>query len=105
MEKDNLEKYIKAKKRVDNLKNYYAHIVMYLIANALLFVFKGRISNFFTDNGVEDQGFLNWMGWNMILIPVIWGAILLVAGVYLLKLKPGFFNKWEEGQMRKYMDE
>ena len=103
MDRDNLEKYIKAKKRVDNLKNFYAHIAVYLVMNILLIVFKGRILNFFTANGVEDQGFLNWMEWNMIFIPVIWGVILLVTGVYFLKLKPGFFRKWEERRMRKYM--
>ena len=105
MDRDNLEKYIKAKKRVDNLKNFYAHIAVYLVMNTLLFVFKGRILNFFTTNGVEDQGFLNWMEWNMILIPVIWGVVLLVTGVYFLKLKPGFFRKWEERKMQKYMEE
>lgn len=104
-DRDNLEKYIKAKRRVDNLKNFYAHIAVYLVMNTLLFVFKGRILNFITTNGVEDQGFLNWMEWNMIFIPVIWGVVLLVTGVYFLKLKPGFFRKWEERQMQKYMEE
>jgi hypothetical protein len=47
MDRDNLEKYIKAKKRVDNLKNFYAHIAVYLVMNILLFVVKGRILNFF----------------------------------------------------------
>ena len=105
MDRGNLEKYVNAKKRVDNLKNFYAHIAFYLVMSSLLFVFKGEILNFFTANGVEDQGFLKWMEWNMVLIPVIWGVILVVAGVYFLKLKPGFFRKWEERQMRKYMEE
>lgn len=105
MDKGNLERYIRAKKRVDTLKNFYAHIAVYLVMNVLLFVFKGRIMSFFIANGVEDQGFLNWMEWNMAFIPVVWGVVLLVAGIYFLKLKPGFIKKWEEKQLRKYTEE
>lgn len=105
MDRDNLERYIRAKKRVDTLKNFYAHIAVYLVMNVLLFVFKGRIVSFFVDKGVEDQGFLNWMEWNMVFIPIVWGVVLLVAGIYLLKLKPGFIEKWEEKQLRKYTEE
>lgn len=105
MDRDNLDIYIRAKKRVDTLKNFYAHIAVYLVMNVLLFVFKGRIVSFFVDKGVEDQGFLNWMEWNMVFIPIVWGVVLLVAGIYILKLKPGFIEKWEEKQLRKYTEE
>jgi len=107
MERDKhyFEKYMLAKKRVDNQKNFYAHIVVYLVMNVLLFFFKGKIINFFLDRGVSDQGFLNWMEWNIILIPVLWGIVLLVIGIYLFKLKPFIFKNWKEKQIQKYMEE
>ena len=107
MEMDNYdsEKYIQAKKWVDNLKNFYAHVAIYLLMNVLLFTFKENIMNFFKDQGVRGQEFLGWMEWNIIFIPIIWGVVLLVIGIYYFKLKPAFFRNWEERQIRKYMEE
>lgn len=99
------ENYIRAKRRVENLKNFYAHIGVYVVINVLLFSFKLNIMDFFIDQGVRDQGFLNWMEWNIIFIPIIWGIILLVIGIYYFKLKPEFYRNWEERQIRKYMEE
>ena len=99
------ENYVRAKKRVDNIKNFYAHLVIYLLMNILLFAFKGSILNFIKSKGVVDQGFLNWVEWNLIFIPILWGIVLAVTGLYFLKLKPRFFREWEERQIKKYMKE
>ncbi|NNG08931.1 MAG: Pr2TM family membrane protein, partial [Arenibacter sp.] len=34
-----------------------------------------------------------------------WGIVLLVTGLYFLKLKPRFFRDWEDRQIKKYMKE
>ncbi|MCK0190142.1 2TM domain-containing protein [Arenibacter sp. F20364] len=104
-DKGDIEKYIRAKKRVDNLKNFYAHIVIYVIMSLLLFLFKGRIIDFFVGKGVRDEGFLTWMDWNFVFIPIIWGVVLLVIGIYHFRFKSGFIKKWEARQLRKYMEE
>ena len=104
-EPKDFENYVRAKKSVDNIKNFYAHLVIYLFMNSLLLAFKGSILNFFRSKGVEDEGFLYWMEWNLIFIPILWGIVLLVTGLYFLKLKPRFFRDWEDRQIKKYMKE
>ncbi len=42
------EKYLRAKKRVENLKAFYIHLAVYLLVNVMLFVL----------NAVTDPG--NW---------------------------------------------
>ncbi|MCK0146979.1 2TM domain-containing protein [Arenibacter sp. F26102] len=98
------EKYIRAKRRVENLKNFYAHIAVYVVMNVLLFSFKVNIIDFFVEHGVNDQGFLNWVEWNIVFIPIIWGVVLLLIGLFYFKMKPVFFRNWEERQIRKYME-
>jgi hypothetical protein len=105
MDKEDIEKYIRAKKRVEHLKNFYAHVFVYVVMCLLLFLFGGKIVDFFLDKGVTDQGFLTWVEWNIVFIPIIWGVVLLVIGIYHFKLKTGFLKNWEARQMRKYMEE
>ena len=98
------EKYVKAKNRADNIKSFYAHIVFFVSINVLLFVFRGAIIDFFVSKGLTDDGFLNWLELNIIMVPIIWSVVLVFVGIYLLKLKPGFFKNWESRQIEKYMN-
>lgn len=107
------EKFVKAKKRVDSIKGFYKHLKIYIIANVLLLFVKLYVYDFFVIEGVEDQGFLNWLGWNIVLTPILWGIGVFCHGLYVFKfksislkeLKPRFFKEWEECQIRKYMEE
>lgn len=99
------EKYINAKKRVDNIKSFYTHIVFFVLANIVIYTFKETMIDFFVSKGFTDNGFLNWLELNSTLVPIIWGVILVFSGIYLLKLKPGFFKNWEKRQIVKYMNE
>ncbi len=104
-EKIRFEKYMQARKRIDAIKNYYAHLIIYVFAAIALVSLKGMILDFFFSKGLTEPGFNKWLSWNIIMIPVLWGLILLIYGLYLFLFKPGFFKNWEQRQLRKYLEE
>lgn len=111
METQPSEKFIKAQKRVNRIKDFYGHLGIYIVANIVLFVFKGYAFNYMISKGIEDQGFLDWFMVNIILTPVLWGIGLIIHGIlvfrprsfHIKKLKPKFLKDWEERQILKYM--
>ncbi|WP_414470524.1 2TM domain-containing protein [Methanobacterium sp. ACI-7] len=86
---DNL-KYERAKKRVEELKGFYGHLVSYIVVNAFL-----AIINFFTTPEF----------WWFLFIAFFWG-IGLVSHALSVFMKRGIFSKeWEEKKIKKYMEE
>ena len=77
-QKNDFEKYVKARRRVDAIKRFYFHLIQYVIITILIISFKGRILDFFISKGVENPDVLNWMEMNILAIPIIWGLVLSV---------------------------
>ena len=113
MENRTSRRFRKAKKRVEHIKRFYRHLAVYLVINTVLFIAKIKIFGFFTTKGFENQGFFDWLEWNIIATPVFWGIGLFFHGLYVFKfkskalkeLKPKFLRDWEEKQLQKYMEE
>jgi len=103
----------RAHKRVKVLKGFYRHLRVYIVINILLLLVKFRAYDYFTEEGMMDEGFFDWFEWNIIGTPVIWGLGLGAHAIYVFVLKsrplkefsPKFFKKWEERQIEKYMNE
>lgn len=98
------EKYIKAQKRVKQIRQFYRHLKVYLIINILLFVAKFKLIDIFREQGVLDEGFYSWIYWNAIL----WGIGLFMQWFYVFKwrkLKPNLFKDWEAKKMAKFIEE
>ena len=100
MEQNNLnERYQRAQKRVEEIKKFYKHLVVYLVIN---FFFIGRriykdiihgdsALDAFTD--IDNYGFFFW-----------WGIILIFHGVKVFGF-PNVFNKdWEDRKVKEYMN-
>lgn len=71
--------YVRARKRVEDLRGFYTHLVMYLAVNLGLFIL----------NLVTNPDAL-WFFWPL----VGWGLGLLIHGLVLL-LEGPFSKKWE----------
>lgn len=105
--------FLKAQRRVDHIKKFYKHLVIYVIANLLLLIFKFQALEFFAQRGIGDQGFLNWFEWNIIGTPIIWGVVLALHAIYvfvllskpLKELTPRFYKDWEERRIKEFMEE
>lgn len=102
------EKYIKAQKRVNQIKQFYNHLKVYIIVNILLFGAKLKLFDFFNEQGIQDEGFYDWLEWNTIGTPIAWGIGLIIYGLYVFKkqqFKPSFMKDWEAKQMAKFIEE
>ncbi|KAA9021771.1 2TM domain-containing protein [Niallia endozanthoxylica] len=85
---ENSEKYLRAKKKVQSLKAFYIHLIVYILVNSMLLVI----------NLLSDSG--NW--W--FIYPLVgWGIGLLIHGLSTFVFgKMG--SDWEEKKIKQYMD-
>ena len=103
---DYQERREKAKKRVEELKNFYAHLRVYIVVNVLLILIKTDFFEFIIDKtGNADPNFLYWLDYNIVLTPVLWGIGLLIHAIVVYRYKFTFFKNWEERQIQKFLEE
>ncbi len=95
-EYNNKVAYEKAKKRVEREKGFYSHLTVYLIINIALLLIN---SDFF------DEGFNNWLDWNLYTTPFLWGIGLLFHGLSVFTKIPVFGSKWEERKIEEFMND
>lgn len=109
---NNIETYELARDRVKNLKYFYQHFLVFVILSVILLINGHPILTVLKHKGATDQEFLNWVAWNILLLPVIWGMVVLVHGLVVFRnkakyrthmLTPGFVKRWEERQLEKYL--
>ncbi|MFD2098208.1 2TM domain-containing protein [Flagellimonas iocasae] len=100
---ENLEnKYDRASKRVKELKDFYRHLKIFIIVNAIFYLFKFGVLQPYLPNGIELRPYyFNWVDINL----VIWILILAIHAGYLFRHKLPFLQKWEERQIQKYMEQ
>ena len=104
--KPSLSSYDRAKKKVQNIKGFYGHLVIFIIANLIVIFTKGKFLSFQGFNAiVENVPFLNWINWDVYGTPIIWGLFLISHGLNVFGKNPFFGKAWEERQLRKYLGE
>lgn len=101
------EKFIRAKKKVDDIKGFYYHLTAYILVNIALLVLRSPILIFFADRGAEqsDVGFLEWLNLNVLLTPLVWGIGLLIHYIAVFGVTPRFVKKWEKRKIDQYLEE
>lgn len=106
LETEFLEKREKAKKRVNELKQFYSHIRVYILVNILLLLLKSEFIDFVTgETDHFDPNFIKWLDLNVIITPVLWGIGLLIHGLYAYRHKFVFIKRWEQVQIQKFLEE
>ncbi len=92
MENINKDKYNKAKKRVEELKGFYIHLVIYVVINTFIL----------TNISLRSESF--WQ-WEHFITLVAWGLGVLFHASKTFGFNPLLGKDWEERQIQKYMDE
>ncbi len=103
----------KAERRLERVKNFYRHFIVYIAINIILFVSIVTLYNQLGWQDVDDQNFQFWYKINLISTPLLWGVGVLIHGLVVFNAfkfnkkgltTPKFFKKWEERQIQKYLD-
>lgn len=83
------EAYQRAKKRVKELKEFYGHVVTYVVINIVLIII----------NLLTGPGYL-WFLW----VTVFWGLAVVLHGSKLFLVDRLFGKDWEERKIKELMD-
>lgn len=106
MKKNSLTKLDRAKKRVAAIKGFYNHLVVYLIINLALIIFKEKVVvTILSKKALGDPNFLNWIDWNVYGTPIIWGIGLAIHALVVFGSRPKFIRNWEEQKIEEFMNQ
>ncbi|WAC03209.1 2TM domain-containing protein [Lacinutrix neustonica] len=87
------EAYLRAKKKVDNIRGFYVHLVVYLLINIFLIV---------TITSNSDQPLFSFGTFST---PIFWGIGLFFHFLSVFGKNLIFGKAWEQRQIDKYMDD
>lgn len=102
---DKRKAYNNARKKVKKERAFYKHIAVYLIMNSITFIVILKLKDYIYDN---------YLIWNLISSPLLWGIVLLGHGLWIFrggnslkksvnKLIP--IEKWEQRKIKEFMNE
>ncbi|GAB7256720.1 2TM domain-containing protein [uncultured Polaribacter sp.] len=101
MEDINKYKIAKARKKVEDIKKFYKHVVTYIIVNLFLtFVWKFSFKifgSFILSNQFNSDGFKHIPFW------LIWGIFLILDAFRTFDVITIFGKDWEERKMKEFM--
>lgn len=83
------ERYIKAQKRVEEIKGFYGNLVSYILVNLMLMVI----------NLVTSPAYL-WFFWPLLG----WGIGVAIHGLIVFNCLPFLGKEWEEQKIKEFMD-
>jgi len=83
------EKYRRARERVEEIRSFYIHVMVYVIVNIVLFII----------NAVNSPGAW-WFYWPLFG----WGVAVFIHGVSVFGAKGLFGRNWEEKKIKEIMD-
>lgn len=95
-----MNNHIKAKKKVEKLKGFYTHLIVYLVINTSLLLIKiiGHYyyGDYFMGSLWHFSTFASWL---------FWGVGLLFHALKVFQKNSLFSADWEERQIQKYLRE
>jgi hypothetical protein len=98
--------YTRAKEKVQKIKRFYKHLTAYIIINSAFVILGLRGIDVLSAASADlDPKFMEWLFWNVLGVPFLWGIGLLIHAVWLFGPGFGWFENWEKRQLRKYLNE
>lgn len=96
------QKYLRAKKRIKEIKGFYSHLVAYIVIN--LFLSSVIIFGLTNDDGYSfSEAFSNF---GVYSVWIFWGIGLFFHWLGVFGFKSLVFGKqWEEEKIKEYMEQ
>ncbi len=92
-------KYLRAKKRVKELKGFYVHLAIYLIINSFISVNK-VIRNVYQGETINEA----LLDFGTFAVWIFWGIGLAIHGLNVVGLPFLFGKDWEERKIQEFID-
>lgn len=102
MERNHIQeqKYIRAKKRLEDLKNYYWHLAVYVIINLLIVIRK--ITRNLNNGETLEQAFFDF---GTFAVAILWGIPMLLHTFKVFGFNFFVGKNWEERKIQEFMNE
>ncbi|MGB1042571.1 MAG: 2TM domain-containing protein [Tenacibaculum sp.] len=99
---ENLEqqKYIRAKKRVEVLKGFYIHLVVYIVVNTL--VSTSKIVRNINNGETFSEAFFDI---NTLALWFLWGVPMVLHTFKAIGFNLFFGSEWEKRKINQYLNE
>jgi uncharacterized membrane protein YdbT with pleckstrin-like domain len=84
------ENYERAKKRVNQLKDFYTNLIVYIVVIIFL-----AVVNYLTSPGI----------WWFLIVAFIWGIFVVAQGISVYRKRGLFSKEWEDKKIKEYMEQ
>lgn len=91
--------YLRAQKKVETLKGFYSHLVVFIIINSAIILVS---ANVFNDKVID---FANWKNYFTLFF---WGIGLVSHAIYVffvMNIENNFLKRWEEKKIKEFLEE
>lgn len=91
--------YLRAKKKVETLKGFYSHLVVYILVNLFIILISANVFNGKT---------IDFSHWSNYFTAFFWGIGLVSHAIYVffvMNFENNFLKRWEEKKIREFMEE
>ncbi|WP_163399360.1 2TM domain-containing protein [Flavobacterium fluviatile] len=96
---ENDESFEIAYKKVKRIKDFYSHLKVYLIVNAVIII--SNINRDFIGNRFDESGLFDWHTYST---SFFWGIGLLIHAFTVFGTDFLFGSAWEQKKIQKYMN-
>lgn len=93
-------KYIKARHKVEKLKRFYIHLVVYLVINTVITVVK--IMNNINNGETFNEAFFDFA---TVITWLIWGIAIALHAFSVFGIQFILGDDWEERKIEKFMND
>lgn len=94
------QRYQRAKKRTEQLRKFYKHLVTYVVIN--MFISGYKINENMGNGDTFEEAFFNL---DTFIVWIVWGAFVALQAVKTFKPTIIMGSDWEERKIREYMNE
>ncbi len=104
-----IKAYKNAKKRISEERSFYAHCIVYIIMNVIIFSFKLKLGSY-----LNSEDYNEYLFWNILSTPFFWGIGLLGHGLWIFRETNGlqkllarsvYSTEWEKRKIQEFMNE
>ena len=94
------QKYMRAKKRIEEIRKFYKHLMVYVLVNFFISFFKVR--DYMEDGDTFMEALSNF---DVYIVWVIWGFFLLLNAIKTFNTSMILGSDWEERKIKEFMNE